>query len=66
MNSLVLQSEDMKRDIRGCVIKIANFLGQEVPDSKTIDLIVEKSSFETMSKKVSAFFKYNKTWDSSK
>ena len=65
-NSLVVQYEDMKKDTRGCVIKIANFLGQEIPDSKTIDLIVEKSSFETMSTKINGFFRYNKTWDSSK
>ena len=65
-NSLVLSYEEMKKDSRNFVIKIANFLDQELPDSKTIDLIVEKSSFESMNKKINSFFKYSKTWDSSK
>ena len=65
-NSLILEYEDMKKNPRSHVIKIANFLGQDIPDSKTIDLIVEKSSFKTMGKKINSFFKYNKSWDSNK
>ena len=42
-NSLILKYEDMKRDPRAHVIKIAKFLGHNVSD-KAIDLIVEKSN----------------------
>ncbi len=41
----------MKQDHKGHVIKLASFLGYKLSD-KQVDVIVENSSFEAMSKKV--------------
>ena len=48
-NSLILRYEEMKKDHRNHVIKIAKFLGYDLPD-RTIDLIVENSTLKEMSK----------------
>ena len=61
--SLVLIYEDMKKSHRHHVMKIAEFLGYDLSD-KVIDLIVEKSSFEDMSKKINTAFKEFPGWKS--
>ncbi len=48
-NSLVLKYEDIKKDHRGHVIKIAKFMGFNLSDP-VIDTIVEMSSKEAMAK----------------
>ena len=62
-NSLILRYEEMKEDHRGHVIKIAEFLGYDLSD-KVIDLIVEKSSFRHMSKKINTALKEVPGWKS--
>ena len=61
--SLVLIYEDMKKSHRDHVIKIANFLGYDLSD-KVVDLIVEKSSFKDMSRKINAVLKQSPGWKS--
>ncbi len=46
-NSLILKYEDMKKDHRGHVIKIAKFMGYDLSEP-VIDLIVKKTSKEEM------------------
>ena len=53
----------MKKDHRNHVIKIAKFLGYDLPD-RTIDLIVENSTLKEMSKKFVAVEKDDVTWKS--
>ncbi len=48
-NSLVLCYEDMKKDLRGNVKKIVDFLGKDVSD-KVIDIITKRTTFENMKK----------------
>ena len=48
-NSLVLFYEDMKKNLRGNVKKIADFLGIRVSD-KVIDIITKRTTFENMKK----------------
>ncbi len=48
-NSLILTYEEMKKDHRGHVIKIAKFLGHDLSDT-ILDLIVEYSTVKSMSK----------------
>ena len=62
-NSLILRYEEMKKDHRNHVIKIAKFLGYDLPD-RTIDLIVENSTLKEMSKKFVAVEKDDVTWKS--
>ena len=62
-NSLILRYEEMKRDHRNHVIKIAKFLGYDLADS-TIDLIVKNSTVEEMAKKFLALEKNGATWKS--
>ncbi len=62
-NSLVVKYEDMKKDHRGHVIKIAKFLGVDL-DEKTIDRIVEESTIKSMSKKFEVVEKDDETWKS--
>ncbi len=46
-NSLILNYEDMKKDHRGYVVKIAKFMGYELSD-EAIDTIVEASTLKSM------------------
>ena len=62
-NSLILRYEEMKKDHRNHVIKIAKFLGYDLADS-TIDLIVKNSTVEEMAKKFVALEKNDATWKS--
>ncbi len=48
-NSLVLFYEDMKKNLRGNVKKIADFLGKDVSD-RVIDIITKRTTFENMKK----------------
>ena len=47
--SLILRYEEMKADLRGNVVKIANFIGKELTD-EMIDAIVERTTFKNMAK----------------
>ena len=62
-NSLILRYEEMKKDHRNHVIKIAKFLGYDLAD-RTIDLIVENSTVKAMSRKFVAVEKDDVTWKS--
>ncbi|XP_036384064.1 amine sulfotransferase-like [Megalops cyprinoides] len=66
-NLLFLTFEEMKKDRRGAIMKISNFLGKTL-DSKTLDTIVEKISFENMKKNPTTCAEKNfpKHFDSSK
>ena len=46
-NVMILSFKSMKRDLRGTVRKVAQFLGAEASES-VIDLVCEKSSFQYM------------------
>lgn len=46
-NILFIKYEDMKKDLREIIRKLADFLGTKV-DQKLFDIIIEKSSFKTM------------------
>ena len=61
-NTLVLKYEEMKKDHRGHVLKIADFLGFHLSD-KVVDLIVEKSSFKNMSQEINSMLKDVPTWN---
>ena len=50
-NSLILKYEDMKKDHRGHVIKIAKFMGCDLSD-KVIDIIVTKTTTKDMSQAI--------------
>ena len=60
-NVLVLIYEEMKKDHRAHVLKIAQFLGQEI-SPKVTDVIVQKTTFENMSKEVNPVVKTYETW----
>ena len=60
-NTLIMRYEEMKKDHRGHVLKIAQFLGCDISD-KVADLVVEKSSFQNMSKKINSALNESKTW----
>ena len=61
--SLVLRYEEMKKDHRGHVIKIAKFLSCDLSD-KVIDAIVEKSTFKTMAKNINSAMEGRPGWKS--
>ncbi|KAI8489495.1 hypothetical protein Bbelb_326620, partial [Branchiostoma belcheri] len=48
-NLLFIKYEDMKRDLRGHVVKIANFLGKTLPEQR-IDEVVANCTFSAMKK----------------
>ncbi len=50
-NSLIIRYEEMKKNPRAHVLKLAEFAGHQLSD-KDIDLIVEKSSFKNMAPKL--------------
>ncbi len=61
-NSLILKYEDVKKDHRGYVIKIAKFMGFELTD-KAIDNVVEDTTLKTMSKSFEAYLKEDPNWN---
>ncbi len=60
-NSLILKYEDMKKDPRGHVIKIAKFMDVELSD-KVIDIIVEKTAKKNMGKEVNQVIEQMDGW----
>ncbi|KAG7470153.1 hypothetical protein MATL_G00136480 [Megalops atlanticus] len=46
-NLLFLTYEEMRKDLRGTLVKVSNFLDKNLDDAM-LDMIVEKSSFESM------------------
>ena len=60
-NVLVLIYEEMKADHRAHVLKIAQFLDQEM-SQKVVDVIVQKTNFQSMSKEVNPVVKTYETW----
>ena len=61
--SLILVYENMKKDPKAHVVKIANFIGQELSD-KAVDLIVDQTSAEKISPKINEMFKQTSSWNS--
>ena len=61
-NTLILRYEEMKKDHRGHVMKIAKFLGQDISD-KIADVIVQKSTVQNMSKEINSVVKGLTTWN---
>ena len=61
--SLILVYEDMKKDPKGHVVKIANFIGHELSD-KAVDLIVDHTSAKNISPKINEMFKQTSSWNS--
>ena len=61
-NSLILTYEEMKKNHRAHVIKIAKFIGQDLSD-KAVDLIVEKSTVKNVSPKFKTLFETNPVWN---
>ncbi len=64
-NSLIVKYEDMKKDHRGHVIKIAKFMGFDLSD-KVIDTIVEKTGKKNMGKEVNQAINKTYGWASEK
>ncbi len=48
-NSLILFFEDMKKDLRGTIKKLSDFLGKNLSE-KAIDIITYRTTFVNMSK----------------
>ena len=61
--SLVLRYEDMKKSPRESVVRISKFLGYDLSD-KVIDIILEKTTVQNMSKDVNAMMKGEVAWKS--
>ena len=61
-NSLILKYEEMKKDPKTHVIKIAKFLGYELSD-RAVDLVVEKCAVEKAGKKFNDLFKTFSQWN---
>ena len=63
-NVLFLLYEDLKRDLRGNILKIARFLGEnyleemKVNSEKLLNLVVEESSFKSMKGKTTQWVRY--------
>ena len=64
-NTLIPRYEEMKKDHRGYVFKMAKFLDQDISD-KAADIIVEKSAVKDMGKEFKSLLKKFKTWDQEK
>ncbi|XP_043942105.1 sulfotransferase 2B1-like [Protopterus annectens] len=47
LNILYITYEELKKDLRGSVVKLCNFLGKELDDA-AIDSVVENASFKVM------------------
>ena len=62
-NSLILTYEEMQKDKRANVIKIAKFIGRELAE-EAVDLIVEKSSIKEVRKKFAVIQAQGKHWNS--
>ena len=62
-NSLVLTYEEMQKDKRASVIKIAKFIGHEISD-ETANVIVEKTSVKEIRKKYQVLQAKKKYWNS--
>ncbi len=61
-NSLVIKYEDMLKDHKAFVIKIATFLGHQLSDS-LLEQIVQKSSLQDMKKDFNVFFFRSPVWE---
>ena len=61
-NSLVLIYEQMKRDHKAHVIKLANFIGKDL-SNRAVDLIVEKSTAKNVSSKFKTLFQNFPMWN---
>ncbi|XP_030053663.1 3-beta-hydroxysteroid sulfotransferase isoform X2 [Microcaecilia unicolor] len=46
-NLLIMTYEELLKDLRGCVVRICNFLGKEL-DEAAIDKVVENATFKNM------------------
>ena len=64
-NSLVVKYEDMHKDHRGHVVKIADFVGHSLSE-KAIDLIVEKSTVKEMFPKYKVMDVEDPTWNTNR
>ena len=64
-NSLVLVYEEMKKDPKAHIIKIANFINQPISD-KVADVITEKTSVKHMSAVANEVMKQMPMWNSEK
>ncbi|XP_069596850.1 sulfotransferase 2B1-like isoform X1 [Ranitomeya imitator] len=57
--------EELLQDLRGCVVRICKFLGQDLDDTQ-IDLVVEHSSFKAMKENVMSNWTQSELIDNSK
>ncbi len=65
-NSLVLKFEEMKRDPRGHVIKIAKFIGSNNLSDEVVDKITEQSQFKVAAPKLNAVIHNFPSWRTEK
>ena len=61
-NILFLKYEDMKKDHRGAVKKIASFMGYDLKE-EVIDTITEKTTFQSMKANPATNFEWPETYD---
>ncbi|CAJ0952506.1 unnamed protein product, partial [Ranitomeya imitator] len=57
--------EELLQDLRGCVVRICKFLGQDLDDAQ-IDLVVKHSSFKAMKENVMSNWTQSELVDNSK